>query len=348
MKKFISLFIFSLCINLASQAQVSFSNAVFDSQKIYDVKMVDGTVYSGYYITHDSTQLTIRTKLFPSIIIPFAKIESINEINNQGLLPNSSKFYAVTLINKSKFKGQYLYTDSNFMALKTEAFNKIEIPLNKIKSIKEISQEEYINARSNDLNINSEMYFVTPSAFALRKGEFSWHNTYLFFQSFDYGITDHITLGAGTETFFLFSEEGPRLAYLSTKVNYSISKNLRSSGGVLIGTTRGHYNSTGFAVLNTAVTFGNSDYHTTAGVIVGYYDNRLINVPLFSISGLARVSEHWAFVSNNLIVNDAINTTPFASLGMRYFSRHFSLDLAYFFELDEGIGIPFVGFDYKF
>lgn len=84
-------------------------------------------------------------------------------------------------------------------------------------------------------NPHATRYFFMTNGYGLRKGEAYYQNTWIMFNQISYGITNHITLGAGVVTLFLFAG-APTTAWITPKVAIPILKHkFNMSAGMILG-----------------------------------------------------------------------------------------------------------------
>lgn len=167
-------------------------------------------------------------------------------------------------------------------------------------------------------------YLWGQSAFGLKKGQAYYENTYLFLNAATYGVTDNFSIGVGTEVVSLLFGEFP-LTYITPKVSIPFK-----GGAVSLGTTLIHVpwdgGSETAGLLSGALTLGTLRSNITFGVGFGYTfeDGFEDSFAPFSISGMHRVSNRIALVSENVFVStDDFNSglDGVFTAGIRIFSR---------------------------
>ncbi len=88
--------------------------------------------------------------------------------------------------------------------------------------------------KSSDYQEMPSNYFVGNSSYSLHQGQAYYANTWLFFNDFYYGVTDHISVGAGMMPLFLL-DGAPTPVWLKAKVAYPIKKNMFNISAGMIG-----------------------------------------------------------------------------------------------------------------
>lgn len=223
---------------------------------------------------------------------------------------------------------------------------KIELKISEIKSYQEIDQSRYIKGKYWFPNPHHTRYLFGPSAFNLKKGEGYYQNTYAVVNTINYGVTDHFTMGAGTELISLFS--GYPVLILTPKIGgYKISDKLYAGGGAFLGFSTDGSGGIGYGVL----TYGNEDSNLTFGTGWAFSNSDLASNPVLTISGMHRFARSIAFITENWLV-PFDGYTPVFSYGLRFFGERMAVDIAFIntpeFTKEIVIGIPFIDFVYKF
>lgn len=199
---------------------------------------------------------------------------------------------------------------------------------------------------------NTTRYLLASTAIPLRKKEVVLQATYLFLISANYGISNRVSIGAGTD---IITQS---FYFLNTKVNLVNEGNYKLSTGVhYYRFPRSFFNSSNQGIRNIgmaygASTWGNQNSHLTLGV--GYiYAGGSFYPPLVTLSGTARFAKHFAFVSENWLFlgDDSQMDLPLLiSLGLRYLNKRSAVDLAFYNDqnLSLGVGLLYLGYTFKF
>ncbi len=87
---------------------------------------------------------------------------------------------------------------------------------------------------SKDFSMMPSNYFVGNSSYSLKKGQVYYANTWLFFNDFYYGITDHISVGTGMMPLFLL-DGAPTPVWIKAKAAYPIKKNMFNISAGMLG-----------------------------------------------------------------------------------------------------------------
>jgi len=269
-----------------------------------------------------------------------------------------NKTYIIELIDNTQFVGYILQNDSLSIVIKTETIPKIEIPIQKIKRIEEIIPSRLKNGEYWFPNPNSTRYLFGPSAFTLKKGEGYYQNTYLIVNSFNFGITDHISMGAGLEFISTFgslaSGTFQPIFFITPKIGYQITEKFHAGAGVLYATLPGFFdedNRSSFGIAYGIGTYGTPDHNITGGLGWGFFNGEFSDKPIITLSGMTRIGRRVALVTENWII-PADDYYGIITYGIRFFGEKMTVDFAFINNGDIAqaliLGIPYVDFVVKF
>ncbi|WP_187260977.1 hypothetical protein [Pontibacter beigongshangensis] len=250
----------------------------------------------------------------------------------------------------SVFQGYYLGQEEAGIRLLTESAGEIIIPHDQIKTTKIIDEARLRDGAYWFENPNSTRYLFGPSAFNLKKGEAYYQNTYLLINSFNYGLSDRVTIGGGFETISLFS--GSPIFFISPKATFPISEKVRAGVGALYLNVAGdNIDFSGLGVGYGIVSYGSTDTNGTLGVGYGYVDGSFARKPILTLSGMTRISRRVGLVTENWLM-PVDNYYGIVSYGVRFMSEKITVDLAFLNNRDLmdliPIGMPYVDFVVKF
>lgn len=235
----------------------------------------------------------------------------------------------------------------------TEGKTKIHIQLENILDIRVIPSSHFHDGEYWFPNPNETRYLYAPSAFNLKKGEGYYQNTYLFINSFNYGITDNFSFGMGFEFLSTFGSLGSGsfnpIYFLTPKYSMEVSENLRVGIGVLYGSILDEMG--GFGVGYGLATYGNPEHNATLGLGFGFFDGDFSTDPVITISGMTRISRRMSLVTENWFFPADVYR-GILTYGIRFFGESMSVDLALINNAELAtvfpIGIPYVDFVVKF
>ncbi len=258
-------------------------------------------------------------------------------------------YYKITLIDGSEFVGTFVEKNSSAITISTRSLPKVEIPIAQIKSIIVVEPSEFNNGEYWFPNPNATRYFFSPSAFNLKSGEGYYQNSYLVFNSFNYGVTDFFSIGAGFELTSTFSAAEP-IFYFTPKVGFEVADNFNVGGGLLYLNAAGEAN---LGITYGVATYGNRNDNLTLGLGWGFFEGDFSSRPNITISGMKRMKRKFSLVTENWFIpiyEDSYYEV--LSYGFRFFSEKISVDLGFINNRDiaEGIliGVPYVDFVINF
>lgn len=268
-----------------------------------------------------------------------------------------AKQYEITLNDGSSLIGSILSRDSTTIVFQTSSISRIEIPVQQMKSLKEIVPGNTAGGYSI-ANPFPTKYFFTQSAINLHKGEGYYQNTYLFFNSVNYGFTDYFSVGAGIEVLSTFGSltAGGKFSpifYIAPKVGFKVAENLHLGAGVTLANISDFFDNTVIGLGSGLATYGSTEHNVTLGLGTGFsFENKYVSNLIYSVSGMTRVSNRIALVSENYIFPADNGYYTVFSYGMRFIANKISVDLGFINNKDiiKGIfiGIPYIDFNVKF
>jgi len=242
----------------------------------------------------------------------------------------------VKMIDGYDYFGEIINFGDTFIELQTK--NAL-ISLQK-SSIKTIIKDTYVG-KYNFANSNDTRYFFGPSAIPIKKGSGYYQNLMLSSNFVNYGLGANFSLGAGVELISLFS--GSPILFATPKVGFKVGKNAYLATGLLAAgmPTEGF----GLFLPYAVTTFGDSDANFTFGggpAFVSDSDGEAAGSLM--LSGMKRVSNTVALISENYLLFGPDTAFYFGIQGIRLLGRKNSFDFALIIVPDAGIPIPFIGY----
>ncbi|MES2795071.1 MAG: hypothetical protein V4683_03840 [Bacteroidota bacterium] len=320
-------------------------------------------------------------KTYLLIIILFASLSSFGQ-DSTKVDYFKPKMYSIETKDGAIIIGTVVSEDQKHIVLQTKSMGLVTIEIVNIKLKKEIFETSFKKGEYWFENPNGTRYIIGPSAFTLKKGEGYYQNLYLFGQSVNVGITDHITIGGGTEiASLLFAQEAPKILFLTPKVGFDVSPKFKMGVGALyvhVASFDSNDDRTNLGIIYGLGTIGNLDNNFTLGVGWGFHHSKYIDYstqlteidkgvsakPIITLSGMTRLSKRFGLVTENWIfpissqeydLNGSISNTKydykaFFSYGCRFMGERMAVDFGFLnnSELDAGIGIPYIDFVVKF
>ena len=227
----------------------------------------------------------------------------------------------------------------------------VTIPKAKVSSIREVPATSIRNGKYWFEDPNRTRLLFAPTGRMLEKGRGYFADYYVFFPAVNYGVTDRISLGAGTSLFPTGSAKN-QIYYFTPKIGFKGSEKLDLAAGALVIHIPDIDNadkSPLVSVIYGVGTYGGSDGSVTLGLGYGMVNTKLGDRPLVVLGGERRLSRRTAFVTENWMVPGVDNAL--VSFGLRFFTENLSVDLAFLNTLGgSGIfpGVPYVDFVWNF
>jgi hypothetical protein len=305
-----------------------------------------------------STKVGINsfTKVFLSVLAIMMLLSS-NAVAQQVITGEVSKTYTVTLNDGSTISGTLVSIDDNEVVIKSGTMGEVRLQKVNIKSMTQVSS---FNEKKSGIwftNPNPTKYLLGNSAIPLEKKSGYYQNTWIFVNSFSYGITNNISISAGFEIISIFAGgDGPYAFYINPKASFKIANNFYAGANILYANTiKTVEEFGGLATFNGFATYGNNNNNITCGVGFGWADGEFSTKPVIVVSGMVRASNRIGFVSENWIVPGAGENGGYYgiySYGIRFLGEKISIDLAFLNNPDIAsaiiIGIPWLDFVFNF
>ena len=189
---------------------------------------------------------------------------------------------------------------------------------------------------------NATRLFFGPTGRTLEAGDGYFADTYLLFVNYFQGVTDRVTLGAGTSILPTEDFIGDNVMYLMPKVGVVKSDLFNVSiGGLVAAVPEGE----GVAGIGYAVgTAGTADASVTGGLGYGFVDGEMADRPLVMLGAVRRLSRRAAFVTENYMIPGMDGVL--VSYGFRFFGERMAFDAAFWNVFGSGDSIPFLGIPY--
>ncbi len=209
-------------------------------------------------------------------------------------------------------------------------------------------------------NPHPTRYFFGPSAIPIKKGEKYYQNALFLLNSFQIGITDNFSIGAGTII--------PFAVFITPKIGYQVSKNLHLGGGFIVVNSLLKDPNFGIGAGYGSATLGSKEHNLTLNVGLGAYKDlsdmkwKTADKPMVTLSGMTRISDHLMLMSENWFVSaNTVNyddngnrivktkTLGILSLGVRYLGNQYAFDAGFISPSEGGLfAFPYLSYNRKF
>ena len=277
-------------------------------------------------------------------------------------MAQDSTYVRLELKNGKTIGGQLIQKSETDVSIATSDLGKVTIPWSTIKSMNMVAKEE----TDRLANPQPSRYFFAPSAIPLKKGDKYYQNALFLLNSFQAGITDHFSLGAGILV--------PFAIYITPKIGYQVADKVHVGGGILFATSLISGLNFGVGTVYGSFTYGLKEHNMTLNAGLGAYNEntgfgrndynwKFANTPMFTISGMTRISkkvmlisENWIFSSktvnydyNGQFLNSTTSYNGILSVGARIIGERSAFDVGF---LSPSVGgtsaIPYIAYNIKF
>lgn len=275
----------------------------------------------------------------------------------QAIRGEVSKLYQVVLNDGSTIAGRLTEINDREIVLQSATLGEVRLQKEKIKTMTVVSA---IDEKKGELwfpNPNPSRYILGNSAIPMEKGSGYYQNTWIFINSFSYAFTKNISVSGGFEILsILAGGDGPYAFFINPRVSFELADNFYAGGNILYANTiKTVEEFSGLATLNAFATYGNRNNNLTLAVGWGWAEGEFSARPVFSVSGMTRVSKRIGFITENWLIpgiGDNGGYYGLFSYGIRFLGEKTSIDLAFVNNKDIAkgiiIGIPWLDFVISF
>lgn len=270
-------------------------------------------------------------KNFIIVILSLVLVLQSNNIAFGQKHRQAKRTIAVRTYDGNFYTGKLLKETAKIIRIKTESAGNITIKKKKIKSIDfDYNPDKKPEVKSKDskgLKDYPSRYFLGTSGYNLKKGEGYYANSMLFFNEFNYGLSDYFSIGAGTIPLFLF-DGAPTPVWLKTKISFPFVENkVNVSGGVMAGTAIGLDDIEVVPTwLYAAGTFGSRDNNVTFSLNYIYDREGGWSPAIFSLSGKYKITSKTFLMEDSYFIIDEFNSAFISLVGFRTMFKGVTLD----------------------
>lgn len=274
-----------------------------------------------------------------------------------------STYVSVELKNGKSVSGQLIHKSDVEVSVLTTDLGTVTLPWASIQAVNVIAKNE-INQFPNP---QPSRYFFAPSAIPLKKGDKYYQNAYFLVNSIQAGLSDHFSIGGGVVV--------PFALFITPKIGYQVAKNVHVGGGVLFATSLIRDFNFGVGTVYGSFTYGNSENNLTLNVGLGAvnentglgstdYRWKFANKPMFTISGMTRISKRVLLISENWLfstktvnydggtgqyVSTVSEYNGILSAGARIIGRRYAFDVGLLSPTaSEFSAVPYIACNIKF
>ena len=211
-----------------------------------------------------------------------------------GLIGRS---YRVELVAGDGFTGVLRSATAQELVFETTGQGELRVSRTAIRSLTLLTPTQ-VRRNYDDVG-NGDHLFFAPTARNLRRGEGYAQNLELFLLRGDYGLTDHVSVGALVSV--VPGQGADNVAMLTPKASFPVGEKVHVGGGALLIGSRSRAGGVGYA----NATYGNADNHLTLGLGYGFSANAgFINTPLLVLGGAVRVARRVSLMNESYFLRD--------------------------------------------
>lgn len=279
----------------------------------------------------------------------------------------------------SSLRGEVIEIDEDKVILKTTDFGTITLLQKDIADINQLSKGKAKYKRKSDKkkpqieqnegkkeekvywykSPSVTQYMAGSTGYALKKGEMEIQNIWVVFNTFNYGVTDNLTLGAGIELLStIFNGSGLPGFGITSKYAFPIRPNqLNVSANALFIVYP--EDKTQIGIFYGANTLGNRDSNATLGLGFIVTDKISRAQPLIQLGGIIRVGQKFSLITENWIMppilapqNDFYgNDEGFLSMlsfGGRHIGKNAIADFSILLDRQNDLALPWISITIPF
>lgn len=229
-------------------------------------------------------------------------------------------YWRIKTADGNQYIGPIIYENTVTIIVETEMINQVTIRKKDIRFKEEIAAKGVVRGEYWGLNKQAGSYFIGPSAFNLKRWQGYYQNNWIFWNQFDLGITDKVSLGVGMIPFFIFEDEHSTV-WLTSKVQLPIQKdNFRLTAGTIFTSgVNGDRFSNPFRSTSVYMvgTLGNPSHNVSMGIGYGLREWKWFDRAMIYFSGMARISNKSYLMAEFFFANPSVNLRRVGFFGSR-------------------------------
>jgi hypothetical protein len=257
--------------------------------------------------------------------------------------PQPGQEVVLVLKDGQRLKGKLVSQDASGVTIESSGA-RMQFPAASIQAVAVPGSDAAEGAWPRDPN--RTRYLYSPSGFMLRQGEGYLSQTELLLTTVGFGLTDWLTLQAGTILPWVIYEPSTMPFTVALKVGGSVSRYVHLAGGFQAFAAPGLATGAAGLVFGT-VTLGTEDLHlgVSAGppFALGSGTSELGQV-VVSVSGNWRVSRAIALVSENWFAQVDGSTEWIGGAAVRFIGDRLGVDAGFLFTTGTSFPVPWLDF----
>ncbi len=258
--------------------------------------------------------------------------------------PQPGQEVVVVLKDGQTLKGKLVSQDSSGVIIESSG-GRMQLPAASIQALAAPGSEAAEGPRPRDPN--RTRYLYSPSGFMLRQGEGYLSQTELLITSVGFGLTDWLTVQAGTVLPWAFYDPSTMPFIVAVKAGGSPSQHVHLAGGFQTLVIPGISEMPAVGFLFGTLTLGTEDLHLgiSGGPPFAFSKGTsTLGSAIITVSGNWRVSRSIALVSENWFVPVNGSTKVVASAAVRFIGERLGVDLGFLFPQGSSIPVPWLDF----
>jgi hypothetical protein len=272
------------------------------------------------------------------------------EVSRSDLfVPPSDHIQIIATADGSTSMGRISDISDTTVTFATE-LGVIIIPIDRITSIRTVPVSDVREGSYWFPDPNTTRLYFAPTGRMLPKGGGYIADYYLFFPSFNYGVSSKVSLGGGF-SIFPTGSMSDQVYFFTPKISIKRSKYTNIAAGALLLKIpdSDNENTPLVSVLYGVSTWGTPGRSITVGFGYGMVDDDFADRPMIVLGGEKRMTRRTAFVTENWVIpglDDAL-----ASYGIRFIANNFTTDFALINTIGSHTifpGIPYIDFVFNF
>jgi len=270
-----------LLAGFISKAQ-SQDTTVTNESQFCIVTLTNGTKVSGMLQSQDNAQVVVIDPILGQLTVLQSNIELLQVVE-------TGKSYTFTMSSGKKYMGKVIAQSASSITIDAANLGEIKLTTTNIAGFN--SGAEVSSELTYD---HGSRYLFAPSAIPLRKGEGYYQNMMILMNGFRYGVTDHVSVGAGIIV--------PVGFYADVKYGHQVGKNVHvAAGGMLITTMMGFGAGVvcGFGSITLGDRWTNATFTAGYGAVMADGDWNATKRPILNFSAMARVTDGFSLITEN-------------------------------------------------
>ena len=278
-----------------------------------------------------------------------------------------STYVRIQLKQGNSVQGILKNQNDKSITLNIAETGEMTIPWENIQSVDRMPVSEALNEKGQFNNPQPTRYFFGPSAIPLKKGDKYYQNAYFLVNSFQVGLTDHFSIGAGVVI--------PFAIFITPKIGYQVAKNVHVGGGIIFANSLIRDFNFGVGAGYGSLTLGSHEHNITLNVGLGavkensgLFKNdfvwKLAQKPMMTISGMTRISKRMMLLSENWFFSTkTVDYDPMTgnqikseyvyngilSVGARYLGARYAIDFGFLSPAQSDFAaVPYLAYNLKF